>query len=239
MSKVRVPTLQHMARNWRSDPIRIAKDLVHLADNPPTFNYNILYSLLTDGLRLGVSYETLENAIHTRVKRDRVRQLYLEILPLIWAHFLERQPEYIIDVPKRYYPVGRNLMIPFQAPFIYKCGPTLTMPWFSFWKRDPLREVRLSLFISILHEILQEDPDMELAKFEILDCSAPRKHDTRTLDVIRGSDVELLSEARKEQMLEVFSEGYRLANEQLSKRSSEERAQPGAGSTDPNQGSLF
>jgi hypothetical protein len=52
MSELRVPSLQHLARNWRSDPGLIARVLVRLVMNPPRFNYNPLYSAVRDLLVL-------------------------------------------------------------------------------------------------------------------------------------------------------------------------------------------
>lgn len=37
MAKLKVPSLQHLARNWRDDPLRVKRLLVHLAQNSPTF----------------------------------------------------------------------------------------------------------------------------------------------------------------------------------------------------------
>ena len=43
MAELRVPSVQHLARNWRDEPAAIARLLVRLALNPPRFNYNPLY----------------------------------------------------------------------------------------------------------------------------------------------------------------------------------------------------
>ena len=55
MAELRVPSVQHLARNWRDDPAAIARALVQLALNPPSFNYNPLYSAVRDLLVLGIN----------------------------------------------------------------------------------------------------------------------------------------------------------------------------------------
>ena len=43
MADLRIPSVQHLARNWRDEPAVIARLLVRLALKPPRFNYNPLY----------------------------------------------------------------------------------------------------------------------------------------------------------------------------------------------------
>ena len=63
MPDLRVPSIQHLARNWRDDPIVIAEVLVRLVQNPPRFNYNPLYLAVRDLLVLGVPYEQVVEGI--------------------------------------------------------------------------------------------------------------------------------------------------------------------------------
>jgi hypothetical protein len=86
MSELRVPSVQHLARNWRSDPGLIARVLVRLVMNPPRFNYNPLYSAVRDLLVLGVPHDQVVEGIR-RIKRAGVRKNLLEVLPLIRDHF--------------------------------------------------------------------------------------------------------------------------------------------------------
>jgi hypothetical protein len=63
MTKLRVPSLQHLARNWHPDSNRITKDLVRLAENPPRFNYNPLSSAALDLLLFGQPYDQVRLGI--------------------------------------------------------------------------------------------------------------------------------------------------------------------------------
>ena len=83
MAELKVPSLQHLARNWRDDPIRIKKLLVRLAVSPPIFNYNPLFAAVRDLLVLAMPYEQVVDGIRKGIKRDNVRKNLLGVLPLI------------------------------------------------------------------------------------------------------------------------------------------------------------
>ncbi|TQI75518.1 hypothetical protein FHT98_3299 [Bosea sp. AK1] len=240
MASLRVPSVQHLARNWRDEPITIAKALVRLAENPPTFNYNPLFGALRDYLMLHVPYEDVVAGI-AAIKRVAVRENLLGVMPLIREHFDGVSPEFFQGVDRRYYPVGRGLMVPFEPPMIYGIGGQLYFPWFSFWRRNPLSDERLSLFVTLVEEILLQDPDLESARFEILDFSSSDAKSPRMLRVIDARDVPRLSEERKRQMLECFAEGYFQALAMLATKAKETAPseRPDAPRPDPLQPDLF
>src|ERR1700685_774082 len=107
MADLHIPSVQHLARNWRSNPALIARILVRLALNPPRFNYNPLYDAVRDLLVLGVPYEQVVEGIR-RVRRESVRDNLLGVLPLIRDHFAGVFSDFYQTVDKRYYPVGRG-----------------------------------------------------------------------------------------------------------------------------------
>lgn len=241
MAQLRVPSVQHLARNWNSRPNMIARALVRLAQNPPTFNYNPLYSATRDMLMLGVPYEDVVKSIQ-KIRRENVRQNLLSVLPLIRDHFAGISPDFYQTIDKRYYPVGRGLMVPFDAPMIYGVGGQLYFPWFSFWRTNPLKNERLSLFATIVDEILLQDPDLETARFDILDFSCPCPKQPRALRVINAHDIPRVTDDRKKEMLECFAEGYFQALKELAGTtprppSSDDR--PDDRPYDPNQPDLF
>jgi hypothetical protein len=171
MAQLRVPSLQHLARNWRNSSAFIARLLVGLVMNPPRFSYNPLYDAARDLLVLGVPYEQIVEGI-CRIRRKTVRNNLLGVLPLIRDHFADVSPDFFQTIDRRYYPVGRGLMVPFEPPMIYGVGGQLYFPWFSFWRQNPLANERLSLFVTLVDEVLMQDPDLDTARFEILDFSS-------------------------------------------------------------------
>lgn len=223
MAKLNVPSLQHLARNWRPDPKRVCWQLVELAKNPPIFNYNPLFSAVRDLVILQQPYDQVAEGIRRGVRRDDVRENYLEVLPLIYQHFADVSPDYSQIVERQYYPVSKGLMIPFEPPVLYGLGGQIYFPWFSFWRSNPLKAERLSLFVSIVEEVLLQEPDLEDAKFNILDFSSPGKGQKRELTVIDTRDVERLPNSVKRDMLEIFAEGYFMAQTELASTSANAR----------------
>ena len=69
--------------------------------------------------------------------------------------------------------------------------------------------------MTIVREILAEDPDLDASKFEILDFAAPGAGKPRELHIIDAREVSLVSEKRKTEMLEIFAEGFLLAEAEL------------------------
>ena len=238
MAELRVPSLQHLARNWRSDSVSIANALVQLAENPPRFNYNPLYSAVRDLLVLGVDYNQVIDGIR-RIRRESVRENLISVMPLIRDHFAGVRPDFCQSIDRRYYPVARGLMVPFEPPMIYGVGGQLYFPWFSFWRQNPLAAERLSLFVTLVDEVLLQDPDLETARFEVLDFSAPAPKTPRELTVIDASDIARVDEARKITMLETFAEGYFQALKRIGTKGSQPDSNRWDKSEDPDQPGLF
>lgn len=219
MAKLKVPSLQHLARNWRENPENIRKILVFLVQNAPTFNYNPLFNAIRDMLIFNVPYDQIAEGIRRGVRREDVRKNLLSVLPLIRDHFDGISPDFVQAVERRFYPIGRGLMVPFEPPLIYGVGGQIYFPWFSFWRQNPLTTERLSLFVTLVSEMLLQDPDLEEAKFEILDFSAPSAKHSRELKVIDAKEISRVSETTKNDMLATFAEGYFMALAELSGRS--------------------
>lgn len=146
--------------------------------------------------------------IRRKEKRQAVRENFLETIPLIHDHFQGIQPDFVNKVSTRLYPIGRGIDIPFTPPLVYGVGGQIYFPWFSFWRTNPLPEINLRLFVTIVDEVLRDDPDLEDAKFEILDFSAPAPSEKRFLEVIDAAEIEPLGKHQKLEMLEVFADGY-------------------------------
>lgn len=214
MAILKVPSLQHLARNWKNTPEATAKELVKLVKNPPRFSYRPLDRIIHDLIVLGVPYEQIEEAVR-RVKNRIARESYLSVLPLVSNYFTDVFPDFYQSVERRHYPIGRGLMVPFEPLMVYGVGGQLYFPWFSFWRGGPLTKERLSLFVTLVDELLMQDPDLEDARFHILDFSCPPRKNSRVLQVIDANDIPRVGEFRKRQMLDIFVEGYLRALKQL------------------------
>lgn len=220
MPNLKVPSLQHLARQWRRDPDHISRLLVNLVEHGPTFSYDPLYGAVHDMLVFKQPYEQIVEGMRRHILRPSVRDNFLGVLPLIRDHFAGVSPTFVQDVASRYYPVGRDLKVPFRPPFVYGADGRLHLPWFIFWRRNPLGSEQLSLFVTIVDEILSQDPDLDQADFVILDFSVPDgdENKDRVLDVMAAREIPRLSDERKTEMLDIFAKGFLLAQARLAGR---------------------
>ena len=177
-----------------------------------------LFAATRDMLIFGQPYNEIVEGIKRGVKRPDIRENYLEVLPLLRDYFAGIRPRFVNSVSRRYYPVGRGLMVPFDPPLIYGDGERIYFPWLSFWRSYPIDRERLSLFVTMVQELLDQDPDLDQSKFLILDFSASKPQYPRALRVIDAADVPRLSEKHKDEMLAVFAEGYWLAVAELKRK---------------------
>ena len=82
MAKLRVPSVQHLARHWYDSPKKIEDEFVKMAMNPPTFNYNALNDIARDSLLYKVPEDQIIKGIKEKEKRKRVQKILLEVVPL-------------------------------------------------------------------------------------------------------------------------------------------------------------
>jgi hypothetical protein len=247
VSKLKVPSVQHLARNWRNTPERTCRKLVTLVENPPIFNYNALFAAVRDMLVFNQPYDEIVEGIRRGIKRADVRENLLGVLPLIRDHFASVAPDFVQGIDRRYYLIGRGLMVPFDPPLLYGTGGKLTFPWFSFWRSNPLADARLSLFVTLVDELLADDPDLAAADFQILDFSVPKANKAkagqtkalRQLRIIDARDIPRVSESTKFEMLTVFAEGYFMAVAELAAAGNARPSDGQSRERDPRQADLF
>lgn len=218
MTKLKVPSLQHLSRLYRPDPLRVTKELLKLLENGPTFSYEPLYEFTREMLIFKVPLEQILQAVELKVRREDVKKRYLDILPLIDSFFKGKRVAFTNPVSPRYFMVDKDLQVPFTPPMIYGEGGKLFLPWFIFWKLNPLHGENLSLFVTLVEETLKQDSDLEDAQFLIVDLSFDEEVGDRTLKVRASSDIQKLSDTRKREMLAIFAEGFRDARRLASLR---------------------
>jgi hypothetical protein len=240
MAKLKVPSAQHLARNWKSEPSQICSDLVKLVRYPPRISYSPLFPLIGDILQFGTPKDDIERGIRMKAYREDIQENYLEILSLIYKKLDISYIQHTYLVQERYYPIGRGLKIPFRPPIMHTSNDNLYLPWFSFWKSNPLADRQLALFVSIVRDVMANDPDFEDAGFQILDFSAPIKGGPRKLAFIETESIPSLSADEMREMLDVFAEGFLMAEDALAKGSREnQRQEPSETASDSRQTSIF
>jgi len=229
MKKPSVPSAQHLARNWQPTVKQTFDALIRLADHPPPFSYTRLLPLIQGLVVLRTPLDQLTDAIRRSVAKESVRDNFVELLSLIHTEFERREIEFAQPVAGRQYPVSRELIIPFVPPLVYGAKGQLVFPWFSLWRFNPLEGERLSLFVTLVYEMLMQDPDLENARFEIWDLSAPKFGAPRELRVTDARDIPLLPDLRKAEMLSVFIDAFRFAREHIASRPAPTPEQPRGG----------
>lgn len=215
MATLRVPSVQHLARHWYDSPKKVEDEFVKMAMNPPFFNYNTLNGVARDSLLFKVPEDQIIKGIKEKEKRKRVQKILLEVVPLLHGHFSSVQHDFVNDVSPSFYPIGRDLRIPFKPVFIYGVGGQIYLPWFIFWKHNPLDNKQLSLFVTLAKEILRQDPELEDAKFEVLDFSAVNSKECRQLRIIDTADIQTFNSKEIAEMLAIFVEGFERAEAKL------------------------
>lgn len=215
MAKLKVPSLQHLARLSSPDPVRVQRELVRLVKNAPNFSYEPLYKILRQRVSWNISWAQLQESIRLSSYSAQIKARYLDILPLLKSYVDSRDFEFMNTIVPRHYYVSRDLQVPFAPPMICGKSSKLIFPWFIFWKDNPLKDERLSLFATLVQEILNQDSDLEEAEVEIVDLSYNKEHKSRILDVVQMSAIPCLAESRKVELLATFATGFAAAKAEL------------------------
>ena len=93
--------------------------------------------------------------------------------------------------------------------------------------------------MTLVDEILMEDPDLETATFQLLDFSIPKEQQERQLSIRDGREIPRLSVTERDEMLGIWAEGFRLAQAEMAGMRDEPRDdQPEQRAAD-GQGDLF
>lgn len=228
MRQLKVPSIQHLARMSGDDPEVVRKGLIYLFDNPPRSSYRVVERLMPDLLLFNQPLAELEKAVRRGERRPNFQEDFIEILRLARDHFEGIRADYVDAVTTRFYSAGRDLMIPFRPPVFFGQNGATALPWFSYWKRNPLNGTKLSLFVTVVRDILSEDPDLEDTRLDLLDFSAPSGSNERDLAVANMVDVPLLTAVETRERLEIFAEGFFRAQAEIASRVAEPSDRPSA-----------
>lgn len=243
MSNPRIPSLVHAVRNWHPDPEKVRKALFDIAVCAPPFSYKFLFKLVHQQLMFGDSLNQLIECITKFEKREKYRDDFIAAFQLLYKYFDEVKPDFAQEVTGRFYPVSRDLLVPFNPPITYTKNGKQILPIICFWKKDPPRGEKLALLVTLISEVIEQDPDLENAEIHIISLATERVKITsgyenvRALSVIEGSTIKRVEESRKATMLESLAKGYRLAKNDL-ERGIETTNRP-SNPIDPDQMPLF
>jgi hypothetical protein len=209
------PAIQHLARSMQDTPEAVAKSLISAYLSHPPFSYRLMGELIRQAMRGGTfSKSQFDAAVIAHQKNEKYQKIFLELTPLIHAYFSKLTPKFILPVPSQKYRVNQ-LEIPFKPPFAFEADGQIVIPWFIFWKTNPLTGKQYSLLATLLSELLSQDPDYRDAKIIIYDFSAASDGEERTLKVIDTADIPKMSPRERDAALTIFLDGYELALAQI------------------------
>jgi hypothetical protein len=236
-----VPSLQQVIKNLYDKPGLVQRELVRTAIYPPRISYRMLHKATQDRVCLNESLEQIEAGIRKVEKRKNHADNLIAILRLIDSHFDTIHPDFPpIEVECRYYRIAPDIIIPFQPPICYGIGGQLYLPYFNFWRNNPLKGKRLSVFMTIIDAIREQEPDLETAIMPILNFGIPQGEKQRKLVVIDDREIVRVTPTEIQRWLQVFAEGYRGARDELSRTQPERRKDRDEGNRpDDGQRDLF
>jgi len=164
----------------------------------------------------------------------------LDILRLIDDYFSTLVPDFPpIEVECRHYKIAPDIIIPFQPPLCYGVGGQLYLPYPNYWRNNPLWGKRLSVFMTIVDEIREQEPDLEQARVHILNYGIPQGETERRLIVVNEKEIPRVTREELAATLQIFADGYRAARDELAGVNYEKSRTDEDHHPDPNQSDLF
>jgi hypothetical protein len=227
-------------KNLHDSADMVQRDLVKMVLNPPRISYRALHRATQDRVCFGVALDQIEAGIRRVEKRPGHLKNLLDILRLIDGHFSTLVPDFPpIEVECRHYQIAPDIIIPFQPPLCYGIGGQLYLPYPNYWRNNPLRGKRLSVFITIVDEIREQEPDLEKARVHILNYGIPQGETERRLIVLDENDIPRLSRDELLAVLQIFANGYRAARDEVAGMKMDKGKEKDERRYDPNQSDLF
>lgn len=219
-NKLSPPALHHLVCSAYDTPLAVSKSLIQRYLSRPPFSYKLLGNLVEIAMKADVSQAQFDSAVRKH-QPQKFQSIFLELTPLIHKHFNSIRSKYILQIEPRKYLIN-DIEIPFKPPFAFELNGELVIPWFIFWKTNPLTDYQYSLFATLVDQVLQQDPDLRDAKVLIYDFSAKDGADSRTLLIKDASEIPRLNPTELQAALETIVDGFKLAQAELSKMQARE-----------------
>lgn len=218
-SSTRIPSLQHFSALLGGSTDQIEKRIRDLSNLPPVSYLKLREQWIVDLIRLGVPVALIEKACEL-LRGELNRKSNLEAVRALAEYLRLYRPTKLLAVDKRYYPIGRGLLVPVNPPGVILDNEGPKLFWPSFWKQDKFDDLTRSIFGSILERSIFRLSDYKDMPLAFVDLSAEKGSKVRCVKLLGRdrfgslSDFELRSETDK------FVEAY------LRVRSQEEKTSP-------------
>ncbi|MBI2713028.1 MAG: hypothetical protein HYX37_01040 [Rhizobiales bacterium] len=206
-SPTRIPSLQHFSVLLGGTSGQIEKRIRGLSNLPPVSYMKLREQWIIDLIRLGVPLAMIEKACEL-LRGELNRKSNLEAVRALADYLRIYKPAKLLMIDKRYYPIGRGLLVPVNPPGVIVEGSVPKLFWPSFWKHDKFDDLTRAVFGSILERSifrLRDYRDMPLA---FVDLSAEDGSAVRVVRVFQRKDFEGLTDGELRIETDKFVEAY-------------------------------
>jgi hypothetical protein len=204
-STARIPSLQHFSALLGGTAGQIEKRIRGLSNLPPVSYTKLREQWIID--LIGVSILLIENAcklLHGELNRAS----NLEAVRALGEYLRIHKPEKLLFIDKRYYPIGRGLLVPVNPPGVILDSEGPKLFWPSFWKHDKFDELTRAIFGSILERSIFRLGDYKDMPLAFVDFSAPSGSKERGMKVLNRRDFCALTDIELRIETDKFVEAY-------------------------------
>lgn len=227
-SSARIPSLQHFSVLNGGTIDQIEKRIHGLSKLPPVSYMRLRDQWIIDLIRLGVPLATIEKAC-LLLRGELNQQSNLGALRALAEYLRIHKPDKLLAIDKRYYPIGRGLLVPVNPPGVVVEGGTPKLFWPSFWKQDKFDKLTRSIFGSILERSIFRLTDYRDMPLAFVDLSAENGAKTRSIRVFQRKDFAALTDAELRTETDKFVEAYLRVRSAETAQSEEEKKRQAAG----------
>jgi hypothetical protein len=209
LAELKLPTLQHFSTFCGGTVEEIVGRIAFKNGGGFGISYTQLREKhLSDIFNLGSSVEQVRKCCEN-IKFEKNRKANIGALDALAQYLKPNTNKFAVPVERKYYPIGRNLLVPVNPPFVLSDGQSPKLFWPSFWKTPGrLDGVPGAVFGTILDRVFFSRPDFAGVELEFLDMSSLNGKGSRSLRVYKKGHFPVLGDVELRQELDKFVEAY-------------------------------
>lgn len=239
MNNIKIPPLLQMVRNAYDDPQKVHHEVVKSEKSRAPFSYQAIHKIVDQVIKFKTPLDEISYSIERIERRPFVLKQFNEVTPLLHRHFTDISPERVYSLLPLYYPLGKFGKTKFNPQMIYLKNGELFLPFINFWKFNPLSSEQKSLFLTLVDEILEEEPDLEDVNLQLIELSANGSNGIRTLKVVNTLEIERLDKTRTNILIDSYLTGLQSAYSEIATPSTQRPNRENTLHTDKRQRQLF
>lgn len=195
----------------------VKKEVLKLAQASPPFSYDDLYKMLWDLVRKTATKDQIKasiGGIGQKIKRNSYLRAFAPA-----STYLQGVPmEYSLQVEPRSYSVGRGMRVQCAPPMVCGTPKGQMVPWLMLWQKNPMSKEQMALFVSMALDVLDQDGELEGADLVVVDTSDKSLDKKGQPKLLFAREMPKLPPQDVREMLEIFAQGFSLAEKEWSER---------------------